>query len=88
MSRVRGRIEVVLDWAATRQYRDGENPARWRGHLANLLAKSAKRLRIAHYKALPYPDLPVFMADLRAIEGILVRSLESGAQGLGPCLKS
>jgi integrase len=76
MSRVRGRIEAVLGWATTRQYREGDNPARWRGHFENLLSKSAKRLQVAHYKALPYPDLPVFMADLRAIEGILVRSLE------------
>jgi Arm DNA-binding domain len=63
MSRVRGRIEAVLGWATTRQYREGENPARWRGHLENLLAKSAKRVQIAHYKALPYADLPAFMAD-------------------------
>jgi integrase len=76
MSRVRGRIEVVLGWATTQQYREGENPARWRGHLANLLAKGAKKTPIEHYKALPYPNLPAFMADLRAIEGILARSLE------------
>jgi integrase len=76
MSRVRGRIEVVLRWATTQQYREGENPARWRGHLANLLAKGAKKTPIEHYKALPYPDLPAFMADLRALEGILARSLE------------
>jgi len=76
MSRVRGRIEVVLGWATTQQYREGENPARWRGHLANLLAKGAKKTPIEHYKALPYPNLPTFMADLRAIEGILARSLE------------
>jgi integrase len=76
MSRVRGRIEVVLGWAATRQYREGENPARWRGHLDHLLAKSAKRLQIEHFRALPYAEIPSFMADLRAIEGILARSLE------------
>jgi integrase len=76
MSRVRGRIEAVLGWATTRQYREGDNPARWHGHLANLLAKGAKKAPIEHYKALPYPDLPAFMADLRALEGILARSLE------------
>jgi integrase len=76
MSRVRGRIEVVLGWATTQQYRSGENPARWRGHLANLLAKGAKKTPIEHYKALPYLDLPAFMTKLRAIEGILARSLE------------
>jgi integrase len=76
MSRVRGRIEAILGWATTQQYREGENPARWHGHLANLLAKGAKKTPIEHYKALPYPNLPTFMADLRAIEGILARSLE------------
>jgi integrase len=76
MSRVRGRIEAILGWATTRQYREGDNPARWRGHLENLLAKSAKKAPIEHFRALPYADLPSFMADLRAIEGILARSLE------------
>ncbi|WP_431521769.1 phage integrase central domain-containing protein, partial [Escherichia coli] len=41
-TRVRGRIESVLDWARTRGYREGENPARWKGHLSNLLAKRSK----------------------------------------------
>jgi integrase len=76
MSRVRGRIEAILGWATARQYREGDNPARWRGHLENLLAKSAKRGPIEHFRALPYADLPSFMADLRAIESILARSLE------------
>jgi integrase len=76
MSRVGGRIESILGWAATRQYREGDNPARWRGHLSNLLANGAKRAPIEHYKALPYLDLPAFMDDLRALEGILARSLE------------
>jgi integrase len=76
MSRVRGRIEAVLGWATTRQYREGENPARWRGHLANLLANGAKRAPIEHFRALPYTDLPAFMARLRAVEGILASSLE------------
>ena len=76
MSRVRGRIEAVLGWATTRQYREGDNPARWRGHLDNLLARNAKKTPIEHFRALPYADLPAFMADLRAIEGILARSLE------------
>jgi integrase len=76
MSRVRGRIESILGWATTRQYREGDNPARWRGHLSNLLAKGAKKTPIEHYKALPYLDLPAFMPKLRAIEGILARSLE------------
>jgi integrase len=76
MSRVRGRIEAVLGWATTQQYREGENPARWRGHLANLLAKGARKAPIEHYEALPYCEIPAFMAQLRALEGILARSLE------------
>lgn len=76
MSRVRGRIEVVLNWATTRQFRDGDNPARWRGHLSNLLAKGGKKAQIAHFRALPYIELPAFMGKLRALEGILARSLE------------
>src|SRR6185437_3864424 len=45
-ARLRGRIEAILDWAKTRGYRDGENPARWRGHLENLLAKPSKLRRV------------------------------------------
>ena len=54
-SRVRGRIEAILDWATARGYRQGENPARWRGHLENLLPKKAKVRRVEHHAALPYP---------------------------------
>jgi hypothetical protein len=53
-SRVRGRIEAVLDWATARGYRQGENPARWRGHLENLLPKKTKVRRVEHHAALPY----------------------------------
>jgi hypothetical protein len=52
-SRVRGRIEAVLDWATARGYRRGENPARWRGHLENLLPKKSKVRGVIHYAALP-----------------------------------
>jgi len=62
-SRVRGRIEAVLDWAAARRYRQGDNPARWWGHLENLLPKRAKFSTVQHRSALPYADLPAFMAD-------------------------
>ncbi|HEY6259441.1 MAG TPA: Arm DNA-binding domain-containing protein, partial [Xanthobacteraceae bacterium] len=55
--RLRGRIESILDWARVRGYRDGENPARWRGHLENLLPKRSKVQRVAHYAALPYPEV-------------------------------
>jgi integrase len=75
-SRVRGRIESVLDWATARGYRQGENPARWRGHLENLLPKKTKVRRVEHHAALPYADMPGFMAELRQQEGIGAKALE------------
>ena len=69
-SRVRGRIEHVLDWATARGYRLGENPARWRGHLSNLLPQRSKVREIEHYPALPYGEVGAFMVDLRKQEGI------------------
>lgn len=64
-NRLRNRIENVLDWAKTMGYRTGENPARWRGHLENLLPAPNKVQKPAHHAALPVDDLPYFMADLR-----------------------
>src|SRR6516225_6541962 len=75
-SRVRGRIESVLDWAAARGYRQGENPARWRGLIENLLPKKTKVRRVEHHAALPYVELPEFMAELRRQEGIGAKALE------------
>jgi integrase len=75
-TRVRGRIESVLDWATTRGYRQGENPARWRGHLENLLPKRSKVRAVEHHAALPYGQLPEFMAELRQQEGVVSRALE------------
>ena len=75
-SRVRGRIESVLDWAAAREYRQGENPARWRGHLENLLPKKTKVRRVEHHAALPYHEIGVFMVELRSKGGIAARALE------------
>jgi integrase len=75
-SRVRGRIESVLDWATARGYRVGENPARWRGHLENLLPKKSKVRRVEHHAALPYAEIGGFMAGLRQQEGIAARALE------------
>src|SRR5207237_7460940 len=63
-SRLRGRIERVLDAAKAKGYRSGENPARWRGHLDQLLPKR-QRLTRGHHAALPYDKLPEFMAKLR-----------------------
>jgi hypothetical protein len=72
-SRVRGRIENVLDWATARGYRQGENPARWRGHLENLLPKKTKVRRVEHHAALPYAELPEFMVELQRREGVAAR---------------
>lgn len=75
-SRVRGRIESILNWATTRGYRTGENPARWRGHLDNLLPALKKRLRTKHHPALPFADMGAFVMSLRAQEGVAARALE------------
>jgi integrase len=75
-SRVRGRIESILDWASARGYREGENPARWRGHLENLLPARTKVRRVEHHAALPYAEMSAFMADLRAQEGVSALALE------------
>jgi integrase len=74
--RVRGRIESVLDWAAARGYRQGENPARWRGHLENLLPQRHAVRRVEHHAALPYAELPRFVAELRREEGVDAAALE------------
>jgi integrase len=75
-ARLRGRIEAVLDWAAARGYRQGENPARWRGHLDKLLPARAKVRKVKHHAALPYDELPEFITALRAQEGVSARALE------------
>ena len=74
-SRLRGRIERVLDAEATNGHRAGANPARWRGHLANLLPKRQK-LQRGHHAAMPYRDVPAFMERLRACQGTGARALE------------
>jgi integrase len=75
-SRLRGRIEGILDWAKVRGYRTGENPARWRAHLDHLLPARAKVRRVEHHRALPYAELPGFMAALREQAGVAARALE------------
>jgi integrase len=75
-ARLRGRIASVLDWAGARGYRQGENPARWRGHLDKLSPARAKMRKVKHRAALPYDELPEFMAALRAQEGVSARALE------------
>lgn len=75
-SRVRGRIESILDWAKTRKYRDGENPARWKGHLDQLLPKKSKIQKVRHHEALPYTDIGSFLIRLRQQNGISAFGLE------------
>jgi len=75
-SRVRGRMESVLDWAKVRGYRTGENPARWRGHLNHLLPAKAKVRKVEHHAALSYARIGAFLAALRKQNGIAARALE------------
>jgi integrase len=75
-SRVRSRMEAVLDWAKVSGFRNGENPARWRGHLDHLLPARSKVRRVRHHPALPYVEIPAFMEALRARNGISARALE------------
>src|SRR5216683_7548081 len=75
-SRLRGRIEAVLDWATVRSYRNGENPARWRGHLDKLLPARSKVHKVKHHPALPYNEIANFITALRNQEGVAARALE------------
>ncbi|WP_315747585.1 MULTISPECIES: tyrosine-type recombinase/integrase [unclassified Bradyrhizobium] len=75
-SRVRGRIEKILGWAGTRKLRAGENPARWKGHLEHLLPAPSTVAPVEHHKALPYKELPAFMAELRRRNSLSARALE------------
>lgn len=75
-SRLRGRVESILDWATVRGYRKGDNPARWKGHLDMLLATPGKIAKVVHLAALPYDELGAFMVDLRKMEGMGARALE------------
>ena len=75
-SRLRGRIENVLSWATASDHRTGENPARWKGNLDQLLSKPNKTKKIKHHKALPWQDIGAFMRDLKQREGIAAKSLE------------
>lgn len=75
-TRVRQRIENVLDYAAARKLRTGENPARWRGHLDKLLPQPTRIKRVRHHPALPHAEIGAFVAELRAQEGIAGRAFE------------
>jgi integrase len=74
--RTRGRIERVLSWAKGRGLRDGENPARWEGHLDEMLPSPAKIAAARHHPALPHQELPAFMAELRDRDSLSARALE------------
>lgn len=74
-SRVRGRIEAILDAEKAIGNRSGENPARWRGHLEQILPKRNRARRVKHHPALPFPDLPEFMTELAKREATAARVL-------------
>jgi integrase len=75
-TRVRGRVELVLDWAKVRGYRSGENPARWRGHLDKLLPAPKKITKVEHHPAVPVKQVAQFYADLGERAGTAARALE------------
>jgi integrase len=75
-SRLRGRLEKIFDWAIARNLRQGGNPAKWRGHLDNLLPHPGKVQKGAHQPALRYAEIGRFMSDLRQRQGISPRALE------------
>ena len=75
-SRLRGRIENVLDWALARGYRQGDNPARWRGHLDNLLPRRSRVQKVEHHAALSYDEVGAFIEVLQRQEGVAAMALE------------
>jgi integrase len=75
-ARIRSRIEMVLDWAKVKGFRQGENPARWKGHLDQLLPARKAVNGGKHFAALPYAKIPALMARLRTIDSIEARALE------------
>jgi integrase len=75
-SRVRGRIEKVLGWATVRGFRSGDNPARWRGHLAEIFPAVGKIAPAKHHAALPFTDVPALMAELAEADHVGARALE------------
>ncbi len=75
-TRVRGRIEAILDYAAARGWRQGDNPARWRGHLQNFMPAKSKMARVEHHAALPWGEVAAFMGELRGQAGLAAQALE------------
>lgn len=74
-TRLRGRIEAILDWATVSRFRSGENPARWKGHLSNLLANPNRIAPVTNHPALPWKQAPKFMTELQGREGLSARAL-------------
>ena len=74
-NRLRGRVETILDAAKARGYRDGENPARWRGHIAQILPVRS-RLTRGHHKAMPYNEIPAFVGALHQREAVSALALD------------
>jgi len=75
-NRVRGRIENILGWATIHQYRSGENPARWNNYLDQIYAAPGKIQKVKHHEAMPFAEVPAFMAELRQRDGLAARALE------------
>lgn len=75
-SRIRERIERILSWAAVRGYREGDNPARWRGHLDEMLPKPTKLKKVKHHSALPFAEVADFCAAIRKQPGISAKAME------------
>jgi integrase len=75
-SRLRGRIERVLDCATVGGYRKGDNPARWKGNLDAILPRPSRIRKVQHHRALPWKDVPTFIGDLKRREGMGARALE------------
>lgn len=75
-TRVRGRIENILDWARVRGYRKDENPARWRGHLDKLLSAPRKTTKVVHHAAVPISEVSAFSTALQQRAGMAARALE------------
>lgn len=75
-TRVRSRIENILDWAITHRHRTSDNPSRWKGRLEHVLPAINKRKRVKHHAALPYAELPNFFLELRKMNSLSARALE------------
>jgi integrase len=75
-SRIRGRMEKILDWSRVNGYREGENPARWSGHLDQSLPRKTKIRTVKGHASMPYTELPQFWPVLNLLQGLGARALE------------